>query len=66
MHVELDRESAIGFAVDKARQNDVVLIAGKGHEAEQIVGSVRRPFSDQDTVRRLLGIGPSKQAEAPK
>jgi len=31
-----------------------VLIAGKGHEVEQIVGSDVKYFSDQDTVRQLL------------
>ncbi|MEL6348798.1 MAG: UDP-N-acetylmuramoyl-L-alanyl-D-glutamate--2,6-diaminopimelate ligase [Myxococcota bacterium] len=44
--VEADRAAAIGAAVRDARPGDVVLIAGKGHETYQIIGSVKRPFSD--------------------
>ena len=39
-----------------ADKKDVVLIAGKGHELKQIVGSDVRFFSDQDTVRQLLEV----------
>ena len=45
--VELDREEAIRAAVIDASANDVVVIAGKGHEMEQMIGSTRRRFSDQ-------------------
>jgi UDP-N-acetylmuramoyl-L-alanyl-D-glutamate--2,6-diaminopimelate ligase len=41
-----DRAAAIAHAISHAGVNDVVLIAGKGHEDYQVVGSVRRPFSD--------------------
>jgi UDP-N-acetylmuramoyl-L-alanyl-D-glutamate--2,6-diaminopimelate ligase len=56
VHVELDRERAIILAVGDAGPDDVVVIAGKGHEEEQIVGSTRRPFSDHDVVRKILDI----------
>jgi len=44
--VEPDRARAIAAAVDAARLNDIVLIAGKGHEAYQESGGRRAPFSD--------------------
>ncbi|HMA12742.1 MAG TPA: UDP-N-acetylmuramoyl-L-alanyl-D-glutamate--2,6-diaminopimelate ligase, partial [Steroidobacteraceae bacterium] len=53
--VQRDRRAAIGGAVRAARAGDVVLVAGKGHESVQIVGSEHRPFSDQAEVRAALG-----------
>ena len=34
---------------------DALLIAGKGHESTQQIGDVKHPFSDQQTVREILG-----------
>jgi UDP-N-acetylmuramoyl-L-alanyl-D-glutamate--2,6-diaminopimelate ligase len=45
-----DRAAAIAHAVSLAEGDDVVLIAGKGHENHQVVGSTRRPFSDYDVA----------------
>lgn len=53
-HVELDRAEAIAWAIDHARPGDSVLIAGKGHETEQIIGTARLPFDDRAIVRRAL------------
>lgn len=50
-----DRRAALRTAIERARPGDVVLIAGKGHEAEQIVGRERRAFSDRTVVAELLG-----------
>jgi UDP-N-acetylmuramoyl-L-alanyl-D-glutamate--2,6-diaminopimelate ligase len=52
--VELDREAAIDQALDLARAGDSVVIAGKGHEDYQIVGSERRHFDDREVCRRIL------------
>jgi UDP-N-acetylmuramoyl-L-alanyl-D-glutamate--2,6-diaminopimelate ligase len=52
--VELDRARAIREAIDEARESDVVVVAGKGHEDYQIYGQERRPFSDQKVVRAAL------------
>jgi UDP-N-acetylmuramoyl-L-alanyl-D-glutamate--2,6-diaminopimelate ligase len=52
--VELDRALAIEKAVLTARAGDAVLIAGKGHETEQIIGAERRPFDDRVEARRAL------------
>lgn len=49
-----DRGEAIQQAISRARPGDVVLIAGKGHEAVQIVGEERRRFSDRERVLSLL------------
>lgn len=49
-----DRGEAIEQAVSRARPGDIVLVAGKGHESEQVVGDRRLPFSDRDTVERAL------------
>jgi UDP-N-acetylmuramoyl-L-alanyl-D-glutamate--2,6-diaminopimelate ligase len=49
-----DRRSAIQRAVAEARRGDVVLIAGKGHEAYQEIGATRLPFSDAAVAREAL------------
>lgn len=54
VNVEHDREQAIRQAVARASIGDVVLVAGKGHETEQIIGAERRPFSDRGLVARLV------------
>jgi len=59
VHVESDRARAIAQAVTEARAGDLVLIAGKGHETYQIVGSERRPFDDRMVaVEALRSRGP--------
>lgn len=52
--VETDRERAIQNTIRTASHNDVVLITGKGHENYQETAGVRRPFSDQEIVRKIL------------
>jgi UDP-N-acetylmuramoyl-L-alanyl-D-glutamate--2,6-diaminopimelate ligase len=49
----LDRGEAIASAVRDAGPDDVVLVAGRGHEADQVFADGRRPFSDVDVLRRL-------------
>ncbi|HEY6100028.1 MAG TPA: UDP-N-acetylmuramoyl-L-alanyl-D-glutamate--2,6-diaminopimelate ligase [Anaeromyxobacter sp.] len=53
---EPDRRAAIALAVAAAAEGDAVLVAGKGHEQHQVVGTEKRPFSDRDEARRALGI----------
>ncbi len=52
--VERNRSSAIELALHKAGPDDVVLIAGKGHETSQDISGRRYPFSDRQQVRMLL------------
>jgi len=54
METIVDRAEAIATAIAAAAPRDVVLIAGKGHEATQDIGGVRRPFSDAATARQAL------------
>ncbi|HET9325149.1 MAG TPA: UDP-N-acetylmuramoyl-L-alanyl-D-glutamate--2,6-diaminopimelate ligase [Candidatus Eisenbacteria bacterium] len=55
--VELDRRLAIGQALDAAGPNDVVLIAGKGHETTQTIGERVLPFDDRAVAAELLRDG---------
>lgn len=48
---ELDRDAAIELAIREARPCDVVVLAGKGHEATQDIGGSVRPCSDLDAAR---------------
>lgn len=52
--VEHDRRRAIAHAISCAQAGDTVLVAGKGHEAYQIVGAEKLPFSDSVEVQMLL------------
>ena len=52
--VEVDRRRAIQAAVAAARPDDVVLIAGKGHEDYQIIGHTKHPFDDRAVAREAL------------
>ncbi|MFI9505578.1 UDP-N-acetylmuramoyl-L-alanyl-D-glutamate--2,6-diaminopimelate ligase [Nocardia sp. NPDC052566] len=49
-----DRGEAIAAAVAWARQGDVVLVAGKGHEAGQEIQGVKQPFDDRDVLAAAL------------
>jgi UDP-N-acetylmuramoyl-L-alanyl-D-glutamate--2,6-diaminopimelate ligase len=53
--VIVDRAQAIAHALSAADARDIVLIAGKGHEASQDIGGVKRPFSDAEQARAALG-----------
>ena len=50
VQVILDRKKAITSAVQTLGEDEVLLIAGKGHEESQIIGSERLPFSDYEVA----------------
>ena len=52
--VQVDRAAAIAQAIAQAAPQDVVLLAGKGHEDYQEVMGVKRPFSDMAEAQRAL------------
>ena len=54
IHMIADREEAIEKAVSLAGQDDIILVAGKGHEAYQEIGRERFSFSDQAIIRELV------------
>ncbi|BCA95927.1 UDP-N-acetylmuramoyl-L-alanyl-D-glutamate--2,6-diaminopimelate ligase [Legionella antarctica] len=50
----VNREDAIAYALNNAEKDDIILIAGKGHEAYQQIGNIKHDFSDQEVVKRLI------------
>ena len=52
--IELDRARAIGLAVAQAQPQDVILLAGKGHERTQEVAGVQHPFDDAQQALAAL------------
>jgi UDP-N-acetylmuramoyl-L-alanyl-D-glutamate--2,6-diaminopimelate ligase len=57
--VEPDRRAAIALAFEQAQPGDLVLIAGKGHETEQVVGDRVSHFDDREVAAELLLGGAS-------
>jgi UDP-N-acetylmuramoyl-L-alanyl-D-glutamate--2,6-diaminopimelate ligase len=51
---EVDRAAAIDRAIQSAKPGDVVVIAGKGHEDYQIIGTTKRHFDDVESARSAL------------
>ena len=50
----MDREKAIMKAVELAEPNDIILVAGKGHETYQILGRKKIHFDDREILRREM------------
>jgi UDP-N-acetylmuramoyl-L-alanyl-D-glutamate--2,6-diaminopimelate ligase len=54
VEIDPDRRDAIARAISLAREGDVVVIAGKGHEQGQDIGGVVTPFDDREVAREAL------------
>ena len=54
INVEPDRKKAIELALENAGKNDIVLIAGKGHETQQIIGTQKFDFNDKQVAQLYL------------
>lgn len=52
--IEYDRAKAIESAIKNAQDEDIVVVAGKGHETYQIIGTQKIPFSDECVVEAAL------------
>ena len=52
--IEQDRRKAIELAIKTAEKDDIVLIAGKGHETYQIIGTKKYDFSDKEITQQCL------------
>jgi UDP-N-acetylmuramoyl-L-alanyl-D-glutamate--2,6-diaminopimelate ligase len=53
--VEADRQRAIEYALHTAQAGELILLAGKGHEPYQIVGTEKLPFSDIEVAKEAAG-----------
>ena len=51
-----DRTEAIKYALSIAKENDTVLLAGKGHETYQVIGKERVHYDEREVVAEILGI----------
>jgi UDP-N-acetylmuramoyl-L-alanyl-D-glutamate--2,6-diaminopimelate ligase len=55
-HLRLvDRREAIRAALDAGRSGDTILLAGKGHETYQVVGTTKQPFDEREIVSEIVG-----------
>jgi UDP-N-acetylmuramoyl-L-alanyl-D-glutamate--2,6-diaminopimelate ligase len=54
--IELERETAIRMAIESALPDDLVFIAGKGHEDYQIIGNTKRDFDDRLVAARAASL----------
>ena len=52
--IEVDRKKAIAIAVQNAKKDDIIVIAGKGHETYQIIGREKIHFDDREAVQEAL------------
>ena len=64
VEILLDRRAAIGAALSRAREGDVVVIAGKGHETYQSAGASVLPFDDRLVAREFLAADPPTAGDA--
>ena len=51
----VDRRDAIALALEEAGAGDTILLAGKGHETYQVLGTEKVPFDEREIVRTLVG-----------
>ena len=63
VQVQPDRAAAIAAAIAAARTGDIVLIAGKGHEDYQIIGTEKRHFDDCEEARAALRSCGAREAQ---
>jgi UDP-N-acetylmuramoyl-L-alanyl-D-glutamate--2,6-diaminopimelate ligase len=54
--VMADREEAIKSACMMARDKDIILVAGKGHETYQEIKGVKHPFDDREVLERMMKL----------
>lgn len=52
--VKVDRTQAIHFAIDMAKENDIILLAGKGHETYQVIGKEKLHYDEREKVKEYL------------
>lgn len=58
-HHMIDRESAIHLALHRMQDNDILLVAGKGHENYQVIGSSKHHFDDCEVIQQFPRLYPT-------
>ena len=53
--VVVDRKEAIKKAIDMANKNDIIILAGKGHETYQEINGKKNPFDEREIIRKIIG-----------
>ena len=54
IYIQENRRKAIEYALKIAVKNDIILLAGKGHETHQIIGGEEIPMDEREIVREIL------------
>ncbi len=50
----VDREQAIKYAIANSKANDIILLAGKGHETYTIIGNEKVPFDEREVIKKAI------------
>ena len=50
----VDRIEAIKYAIDMANKNDIIVLAGKGHETYQEINGEKHPFDEREIIKKLI------------
>ena len=50
----VDRVEAMEHAVQIANKNDIIILAGKGHETYQIIGDKKKPFDEKEIIKKII------------
>ncbi|OGU59516.1 MAG: UDP-N-acetylmuramoyl-L-alanyl-D-glutamate--2,6-diaminopimelate ligase [Ignavibacteria bacterium GWF2_33_9] len=54
VQIIINRKDAISYAYSKSKQGDIILVAGKGHEDYQIIGTEKLHFDDKEELQKLI------------
>ena len=51
----VDRIEAIKYAINMANKNDIIVLAGKGHETYQEINGEKHPFDERQIIKEIIG-----------
>ena len=66
LHVEPDRPAAIAWALERGRPGDVIVLAGKGHETYQEIGTVRHHLDEREVIAGYFAQADARQEKTGK
>ena len=52
--VSQENRKAIKYAIDMANKNDIIVLAGKGHETYQEINGKKYPFDEREIIKKLM------------